>query len=924
MDYDKSLAEEGRDLTALCGSCRPTECVHRDWIIEQILASFSRRRSVLLVGPSGVGKTAIVHGVAHRLHLSNRLKVSELTTTTILTGTRFLGEWQTKAKAIVSAAMKQRRVLYFNDIWNLPSTGASSDDRSNFLDFVRAHLSAGRLLLLGEATPEIVQAMQRVAAFVTLFDVISVQPLEPAQIREIVLAKAARIHLDLDSRSCSRVLKVCSQFLQESPGPRPALQLLDQLKHYQGQKSGVGEREKVCPDVVDKVFSTYSGLPRFVVSESIKRPVGEVRHWFQDRIVGQREATEAIVETIALFKAGLRDPNKPIGSFLFVGPTGVGKTELARALAEYLFGSPTRLLRFDLSEFKDYRAFQMLVGDPDHPTKPSRLVDPVRGQPFQVVLFDELEKAHPNVWDLLLQILDEGRLTPPNGRTVNFRNTIIIATSNVGALEAVTPNIGFAAPAGSRFDFDKMRNALEQHFRPEFLNRFQFIVNFHALSLDQVTQIARREIKLVLNREGITERNLLVDIGPDSLDFVVRQGYQERYGARALKRQIQRLVVLPIAALLMERSVEPGSILKLEIRGSKLRVRVVDTDDSLAHRRQRQPVKADGGKRYSRTDLAQGLDQLEGSVAAISDGIDEPALRESLADLDRRRADPGFWHDTDAANAVILEAHLLQQTLSRLESLRDRLEDLKIRFGKASTRGDYVDVTTKLVRLREQTDSARRELVYLGRKGAQDAIVELLPIGPPGEAREFLYGIYVGWARSRDLQLIMLHEPLTSEEPIMIGVKGQYAYGYLAREAGLHRVREPEQTSVVRVSVAPWRDAISEVQVSEHRALKGIGELNGKIRSRLRVDQANPFVLQNGRTLTENLELAGQIADSWNCRQTTVDEIVRRYDLSPFQVKDYFTGIHVGKKDIVKPHSFHELLCQRVDLAAYQETQNTS
>jgi ATP-dependent Clp protease ATP-binding subunit ClpC len=210
-------------------------------------------------------------------------------------------------------------------------------------------------------------------------------------------------------------------------GPAPSRCRAD--RHYLDEKRAIGEDEPVTAAFIEKVFAVYTGLPRFVVSRHEVRPVTEIRDWFRSRIIGQRDAIEAIVQMITLFKAGLQDAHRPIGTFLFVGPTGVGKTELARALATYLFGSEKRLLRFDLSEFKDYHSFEMLIGDPKKPERPARLVDAVRAQPFQVVLLDEIEKAHGNIWDLLLQVLDDGRLTPAHGPAVSFRNTIVIATT---------------------------------------------------------------------------------------------------------------------------------------------------------------------------------------------------------------------------------------------------------------------------------------------------------------------------------------------------------------------------------------------------------------------------------------------------------------------------------------------------------------
>ncbi len=343
------------------------------------MKAFAARRSVLLVGPPGVGKTSIVHALAARLKQTGSRRLYEHATVELLTGTVYLGEWQSKVSNLFDTAAKSNALLYFSDIWNLPTVGRSSTSTNTVWDALRPRLLRGDLQVVGEVS------------------------------REQLLA----------------------------------LGLVGQTRQYLDEKRAIGEDEPVTPEFVEKVFAVYSGLPRFVISRREVRPVKEIREWFRSRIVGQRDAIEAVIQMITLYKAGLHDRHKPIGSSLFVGPTGVGKTELARALATYLFGSERRLLRFDMSEFKDYHSFQMLIGDPGSTERPARLVDPVRAQPFQVVLLDEIEKAHANVWDLLLQLLDDGRLTPANGPAVNFRNTIVIATAHVGAQVLERRPVGF-------------------------------------------------------------------------------------------------------------------------------------------------------------------------------------------------------------------------------------------------------------------------------------------------------------------------------------------------------------------------------------------------------------------------------------------------------------------------------------------------
>ena len=447
--YYQDAFNEGRNLTEESTGFPKTS--FRSEIASKAIQILARGRSLFLVGAPGVGKTRVIHEIVTQMRRSGRAKVIEFSVSQLLTGTKYLGEWESKANRIIEDAISSKSILYFSDIWSLPTAGRSSNRDGTAWDLIRPYLEQGRLQLIGELTPEQLLAISRVPGFATLFEPVKVPPLTSAQILEIAEDEAKRLKLETRQRTVARALELCQQFLPATEGPGPVLELLAQIRDYQSQKRDVNEPEELSPEFVEKVFSIYSGLPPIVVSPSVTRPVSEVEAWFEQHIVGQTEAIRAVVETIALYKAGLHDPGRPIGSFLFVGPTGVGKTELARALAKFLFGAENRLLRFDLSEYKDYHAFQLLIGDPSNPSRPARLTDPVRARPFQVVLLDEIEKAHANVWDLLLQLLDEGRLTPATGKTVSFRNTIVIATTNVGAREQSRPSPGWRrrAYAGS-------------------------------------------------------------------------------------------------------------------------------------------------------------------------------------------------------------------------------------------------------------------------------------------------------------------------------------------------------------------------------------------------------------------------------------------------------------------------------------------
>ena len=916
--YESALYRDGRDLLEAARGGQLEPAWHREVEVRQVIEALKRRRSVLLLGPEGVGKSAVLREVARVLAERDTHGLVQISTAAFLAGTRYLGEWQTKLAALARAAAVDEVVLAIPDVWHLPRAGVTFQSTGNVLDALRPFVESGQVPLIGEATPEHRRAMEKVPGFVDLFHVVRVEPLDEAAVDDVVKQAAERHRLPLASATRQALVGLSSRFLWRRPQPAPAMGLLHRVVDYHRQKVEIGEREPVDPAFVEKVLSIYTGLPRFVVSSQVTRRAAELRAWFAERIVGQEDAIEAVVETIALFKAGLHDPSRPIGTLLFVGPTGVGKTEVARALATLLFGSAHRLLRFDLSEFKDYHAFEMLLGSATRPGQPARLVDPVRAQPFQVVLFDELDKAHPNVWDLLLPLLDEGRLTTPGGDTIDFRSTILIATSNAGS-EQPEGALGFG-PVDARL-VERRRDSLERHFRPEFLNRFQHVVFFRHLSESEVRRIARVELARILARKGITGRNLVVDVDDASLDLVIDRGFDRRYGARALKREVQRQVVLPVALHLMEHEVHPGQILKVSGESGRIRVRLVETPESRDARKEREPVKIEG-KRVTQHDLSLALPVLLDRLEAIADGVDEPFLRQERERLLELRADHAFWEHEEHAARALRDLDRATVSLDRLGRLRQRLDELTAEVEAIETRQEVERAGHRLASLDDALRSAWRELVCMGAEGAWDALVEVAPLPSNGaRARDLLVETYTAWARHRHMAVDWLRVPIDANQPALLAIKGHYAHGFLRLEAGLHRVREHEAFSVARVRVAPWTDRVVPVAFGAHRALKGKGAYGQKVRSR--VECAGGLVLQNARTLAENRDLAMELVGSWTDAQPPVDAVVRRYDLDEPLVRDVFTGESSGRPDALAPERFHALLVRRVE-EAHESTPETA
>jgi hypothetical protein len=530
-----------------------------------------------------------------------------------------------------------------------------------------------------------------------------------------------------------------------------------------------------------------------------------------------------------------------------------------------------------------------------------------------VLLFDELEKAHRNIQDLFLQLLDEGRLTTPKGETVSFRNTIIIATSNVGAFEGMTKSIGFGGKDDG-YDPDKAMAAIETNFRPEFLNRFQHVVLFHPLTQEQAAKIARADLQATLRREGIAGRNLIVDVHDDVIGHVLTAGFNPRYGGRGIKREMRRQVVLPIATLLMERAPEAGSLIDVGVQDGRVRVRVVDTPDSVRARAEKAPIRTREGERLTRPEIVARIDVVRESCERLARDAGIERLRGAIESIDAIRSDPAFWREPDSAAIVLAQHTHALETVGRIERLQDGAQALALSAQSASTRAELAHLSDRLLQTEAAIEASRREIVTMGPDGYWDALVEIAPVGAAAPARDLLYRLYRDWARDRSMEVVMLREPLAPDEPVALALRGHFAHGYLKGETGHHRIRQNDKSAVARVTVAPLSHGSEPVEFGEQRALKLSGQLGGKVRSRV-VALGGRLVLQNALTLNENRELARDIATSWPREQPPTAERMRLYDLDGFLVRDYLTGADFTRKDILSPRPFHDLLCARVDHA---------
>ncbi len=577
------LSEFGVELVREAKNEMVPRALHRDGPVSELASVLSSRRSpsALLVGPSGSGKTAIVHELAHRVardQVPDRLAGTEIWSigaSRIIAGAKFVGEWQERAERIVGLLRQARFVLCLGSLLEVVTSG-SAKTGLNVAQFLLPWIQTGELSVIVEATPD---ALSRAEAthglFVRAFQRIPIAPLDGPASADVLarqtrsLSKSHRV--TWAPGVVGEVLDVVGRFGDPAGLPGSGLALLDRIAQA-GQRNG--EAPKVTAGAAVRTFAQMSGFPEALVDPKQRLDVGALRAFFAKRVIGQPAATELLSNVVLLLKAGLNDPEKPLGSYLFMGPTGVGKTESALTLAEYLFGDRGRLIRFDMSEYGDPGSAMRLVSGPDGQ---GPLTKRIREQPFSVLLFDEVEKADSGVFDLLLQILGEGRLTDESGQTVRYTHCIIILTSNLGA--ARKPALGFAG--GGRRPLDgHYLDAAEKFFRPEMVNRIDHLVPFQDLGRDSLAVIVDGMLDKALKREGLTRRGLSVALDPALKTVILDEGFDPKYGARPMKRAIDARVVAPLARFLATWTEHDGRRLRLTVSsGGEVEVRNLSSAD---------------------------------------------------------------------------------------------------------------------------------------------------------------------------------------------------------------------------------------------------------------------------------------------------------------------------------------------------------
>ena len=581
-EKDSALAKYCIDLNAksLQGNVDPL--IGRDLEVERCIQVLCRRRknNPLLVGDPGVGKTAIAEGLARKITqgqtpaILSKTTIYSLDMGSLLAGTRYRGDFEERLKAVMTEMEEHEdAVLFIDEIHTIIGAGATSGGAMDASNLLKPALQGGKLRCMGSTTyKEFRQHFEKDRALARRFQKIDVD--EPSVEDSIKILKGLKPYFEEhhDVKYTADAIKIAvelaARYINDRKLPDKAIDVIDEAGAAQHLLSDSKRRKTIGVKEIEAVVAKIARIPPKTVSKDDAEVLRDLEAGLKRVVFGQESAIETVASAIKLARAGLREPEKPIGNYLFAGPTGVGKTEVAKQLAD---GLGVKLIRFDMSEYMEKHAISRLIGAPPGYVgfdQGGMLTDSVDQNPHCVLLLDEIEKAHPDVFNILLQVMDHGKLTDHNGRTTDFRNVVLIMTSNAGASEMSKAAIGFGRDRREGED----TAAIERTFTPEFRNRLDAVVSFAPLGRGVIAQVVE---KFVLQLEAqLMDRNVSIEITKAAADWLGDKGYDNKMGARPLGRVIQEHIKKPLAEELLFGKLTKGGIVKVGVKAGELDLKI--------------------------------------------------------------------------------------------------------------------------------------------------------------------------------------------------------------------------------------------------------------------------------------------------------------------------------------------------------------
>ena len=638
---DSMLKEFGTDLTKKAADGKLDPVIGRAGEIERVMQILSRRQknNPLLIGEPGVGKTAVVEGLAQLIvadqvpDILHNIRIYTLDVSALVAGSKYRGEFEERLKKVIKEVEQAGDIILFIDELHTLIGAGAAEGSIDAAAILKPPLSRGEIQIIGATTlDEYRKHIEKDSAFDRRFQTVLVK--EPNEEQAVRILEGLRDryeehhHVHFTDEALSAAVSLSDRYIQDRYLPDKAIDVLDeagarmrirnmvlpeeiqkiddelrklrsaketaiadqdferaakvrdeeeklQKERVEAQKNWEEKSSKTLNEVnvedVADIVSMTTGVPVSNLTEAETEKLLRMESVLHERVIGQDEAITALSKAIRRSRSGLKDPKRPVGSFIFLGPSGVGKTELSKALAEFLFNSEDALISFDMSEYMEKHSVSRLVGSPPGYVgydEGGQLTKAVRQRPYSVVLFDEIEKAHPDVFNILLQILEEGRLTDSQGRVVDFRNTVIIMTSNVGAREITTSApLGFASGDKGGLDDKEIKSRVmsevKKLFRPEFLNRIDEIIVFKSLTEEEIIEIV--DLMIDELRQRLIEQNMTINLTKEASKYIAKEGTDLSFGARPLRRAIQRVVEDPLSEQILEGKWTSGSVIDVDL-----------------------------------------------------------------------------------------------------------------------------------------------------------------------------------------------------------------------------------------------------------------------------------------------------------------------------------------------------------------------
>ncbi|WP_448775298.1 ATP-dependent Clp protease ATP-binding subunit [Blautia sp.] len=651
-----TLDQYSRDLTAMATDGNLDPVVGRDKEIARLIQILSRRtkNNPCLVGEPGVGKTAIVEGLAQRIISSmvpesvKNKRVVVLDLSGMVAGSKYRGEFEERIRNVINEVRSNQGILLFIDELHTIIGAGGAEGALDASNILKPSLSRGEIQLIGATTlEEYRKYIEKDAALERRFQPVTVE--EPSEEETIEILKGLRPYYEkhhgvvIEDSALEAAVKMSERYINDRFLPDKAIDIIDEaaskvrlggyrmapevdamelelheiqkdkekavkqadlslakelharqreieteISKYKEKEERRNKRKKisVTEASVADIISDWTKIPVQRLTEGETKRLARLEKELHKRVIGQEEAVKAVAQAVKRGRVGLKDPNRPIGSFLFLGPTGVGKTELSKALAEAVFGSEQAMIRVDMSEYMEKHSVSKLIGSPPGYVgydEGGQLSEKVRRNPYSVLLFDEIEKAHPDVFNILLQVLDDGHITDAHGRKVDFKQTIIIMTSNAGAQAIIEPKkLGFLSNNDEKQDYERMKSGVMEEvrrlFKPEFLNRIDEIMVFHPLNKTHIKKIVNIMLK-TLEKRCKEQLDIQLKITESVRDFLAEAGFDSKYGARPLRRAIQTKLEDPMANALLEGTIKRGDTVRIQLHQKEIRFTPLSEDE---------------------------------------------------------------------------------------------------------------------------------------------------------------------------------------------------------------------------------------------------------------------------------------------------------------------------------------------------------